>query len=83
MTLKFKTMENFTKEDYDKMKMQQEVASKNNDYSKMIIIGSPEAISMKKYEQDNLCKHLNVETLGGIDVCSYCGKYLNKYNHEK
>jgi hypothetical protein len=40
----------------------------------MIMMGSPEAIAMKKYEQDNICKHHNIQTLGGMDVCGSCGK---------
>ncbi len=63
-----------TKEEYFLLKEQQEKASRDNDYSKLIMMGSPEANAMKKYEQDNLCKHPNVRTSGGIDYCDTCGK---------
>lgn len=56
------------------MKSEQAEASRNNDYSKMIMMGSPEAKEMKRYEQDNICKHPDVGTSGGMDYCKSCGK---------
>lgn len=63
-----------TKIKYDKLVEQQKVASKNNDYSKLIMAGSPEETSMKEYEQENICKHTDVGTDGGGDYCKTCGK---------
>jgi hypothetical protein len=63
-----------TKEEYEKLKERSEKANKDNDYTKMIMIGSTEWVSMRKYEQDNLCSHPDVGTDGGGDYCKSCGK---------
>lgn len=63
-----------SKKKYEALKKQIDEANKSNDYSKMIMMGSPEAIAMKQYEQDNICKHPNVSTSGGMDYCTTCGK---------
>ena len=63
-----------TKEKYDELKAQSEMASKNNDYSKMIMMGSIEAKQMKVFEQNNRCTHPSIGTDGGGDYCKQCGK---------
>ena len=63
-----------TEKQYKKLVEQQRVASLKNDYSKMIMVGDENYVAMKKYFQDNICTHSNVETAGGIDCCKYCGK---------
>ena len=62
-----------TTEQYVRLKRQNEQASSNNDYSKMIIIGSPEARQMKEFEQHQ-CSHPSIGTVGGADYCKQCGK---------
>jgi len=66
-----------TEKQYEKLAAKQQLASRENDYSKMIMAGSPIAIAMKEYEQDNLCKHDDVGTNGGGDYCKLCGKTWN------
>lgn len=63
-----------SKQKYNQLKRGQIEASKNNDYSKMIIMGSLIANAMKEYEQNNLCNHPDVKTIGGQDYCAVCGK---------
>ncbi len=63
-----------TKKQYEKIKKQNEKASRANDYSKMIMMGSKEGRAMTEYERDNICKHPDVGTDGGGDYCKTCGK---------
>ena len=63
-----------TKKRYEELSAQQKVASFSNDYSRMIMPGDENYILMKEYFQDNICKHPDVGTSGGIDYCKYCEK---------
>jgi hypothetical protein len=63
-----------TEQEYKALQKRSEDANRNNDYSKMIIMGSPEAKAMKEYEQSNLCRHPDVGSDGGGDYCKSCGK---------
>lgn len=63
-----------TKWEYKQLKARQEMASRNNDYSKMILMGSEEDALMTEYEQNNICEHPNIVTIGGVDICQLCGK---------
>lgn len=67
-----------TKKEYLRLKKQNEEASKNNDYSKMIMMGSKEDKQMKLYEQKHICKHpqeyIDSYQGGQIDECRKCGK---------
>ena len=65
-----------TKEEYESLVAQQEKASKENDYSKMIMVGDKNDKAMKEYYAENICKHGSVTELQGgqIEVCNYCGK---------
>ena len=62
-----------TKKEYDKLMEQQKKASATNNYSTMIMMGSPEANAMQEYEQ-SICKHPDIGTDGGGDYCKICAK---------
>ena len=74
IVIKHATTEGLTKQQYEVLVKGNEEASRNNDYSKMIIMGSDTAKKMDKYKQDNICKHPDVGTDGGGDYCKSCGK---------
>ena len=61
------------KEQYDFLKRQNEEASRKNDYSRMIMMGSELQKLMKEYEMEN-CPHPEISTDGGGDYCRSCGK---------
>jgi hypothetical protein len=65
-----------TKTQYEKLKSQHESASKQNDYSKMIMVGDSNWKKMNEYEQERVCKHTSVEEIQGgqIEKCRSCGK---------
>jgi hypothetical protein len=63
-----------TEQEYKALQKLSEDANRNNDYSKMIMMGSPEAKAMKEYEQNNLCRHPDIGSDGGGDYCKSCGK---------
>lgn len=67
-------MKKLTKKEYEKLVERQYKASKENDYSKMIMMGDENDKAMTKYKQDNLCTHPNIQTIGGQDYCAQCGK---------
>ena len=69
-------MKILSKAEYEQLVKQQELASKNNDYSKMIMSGDDNDIAMKKYYRDHLCEHKSIrsEQGGQIDICNLCGK---------
>lgn len=70
-------MENLTQEQFDKLQKDHEEGSKNNDYSKMIMMGDANDLAMKKYIRDNnLCKHGSIEEIQGgqIERCRQCGQ---------
>lgn len=69
-----KKSEGLTEEEYNALVKRSEEASRNNDYSNMINMGDDNYKKMKKYRQDNICKHPNVQTNGGGDYCTSCGK---------
>jgi hypothetical protein len=60
-----------TEVEYKALKLQSEKASAENDYSKMIMIGSPEYIQMQEYKQ-SVCKHDGPGYVGR-DMGHYCG----------
>jgi hypothetical protein len=64
-----------SKERYEELKAQHDEGCKNNDYNKMIMMGSVEHKEMKEYESQ-FCKHNRIESLQGgqIDTCLDCGK---------
>lgn len=77
------TEEGLTKVKYESLKKEHEEACHNNDYSKMIMMGSVVDNKMKKYKQDNICisnryfsqcNQPDVGTDGGGDYCKLCGK---------
>lgn len=61
-------------EQYRKMQEEQAEASRNNDYSKMIMAGDDKSTAMKLFFQNNICGHPDVGTNGGGDYCKICGK---------
>ncbi len=63
-----------TKKKYDQLVARQAEASRKNDYSKMIMMGSSEDAQMKEYFQNKICRHPDVGTNGGGDYCKSCGK---------
>lgn len=63
-----------TKTEYEALKEQNSQASRNNDYSKMIMMGDPNDLKMKEYERESLCSHPSIQTFGSTDRCSICGK---------
>lgn len=65
-----------TRTEYETLKIRHEEGCKNNDYSKMIMMGDENHIKMKEYEQEFICKHTNIiEKQGGqIEECLQCGK---------
>lgn len=67
-----------TREEYNKLVQQQEEASSKNDYSRMIMSGSPIAKAMGKFKQDHICPHPDIGTDGGGDYCKMCGKRWNR-----
>ena len=66
---------NLTQEQYDALKKRNAEASANNDYGKMIMVGSEESLAMRRFEQDK-CQHGNITTSGGVDTCGICGKQI-------
>ncbi len=62
------------KKRYDELKARQEKASRDNDYSTMIMMGSKESNQMNEYYQNNICPHHDIGTDGGGDYCKTCGK---------
>lgn len=64
-----------SKERYEELKAQHEKACLENDYSKMIMMGSQENRQMKEYESQ-FCKHKRITSYQGgqIDECLDCGK---------
>lgn len=66
-----------TEEQYKALKLRNEKASAENDYGKMIMIGSPEYKQMKEYEQ-SVCKHDGAGYVGkGGYYCGFCHKKLD------
>ena len=63
-----------TKEEYNTLVEDQKIASRNNDYSTMIMMGDKKDLQMKEYFRSFLCKHEDVGTNGGGDYCKLCGK---------
>jgi hypothetical protein len=61
--------------EYLSLKQQHEEGCKNNDYNKMIMMGSENHKKIKSYES-KFCKHLNITSHQGgqIDECLDCGK---------
>ena len=64
-----------TKEEYEALKIQHEVACKISDYSKMVMVGDENYKQMKLYEAQ-FCKHSRIVSHQGgqIDECLDCGK---------
>ena len=69
-----------TKEHYESLVEQNKIASRKNDYSKMVMVGDTNYNLMKEYEQEFVCKHNSVEELQGgqIEICRNCGKQWGK-----
>ncbi len=65
-----------TKTEYEALKKQHEEGCKNNDYSKMIMMGDENDRKVKEYEQEFICKHTSIEEIQGgqIEQCRQCGK---------
>ena len=70
------TLPMISKEEYDFLTEQHNEGCLKNDYDKIIMIGSPEYLKMREYEQEFVCKHGNVYELQGgqIEKCALCGK---------
>ncbi len=65
-------MKTLTKQEYEALQKQHEEGCKNNDYSKMIMMGDENDQAMKKYVRDNkLCKHSRIEESQG-GQCERC-----------
>jgi hypothetical protein len=60
-----------TEKEYLELKKQHQEGCDNNDYSKMIMIGTPKHLQMKEYEQFH-CKHDGPGYIG-CDNGHYCG----------
>ena len=78
IVLNNKTMETIiSTEEYNNLKKRHEDGLRDNNYSKMIFIGSVDHVKMKEYEQQ-FCKHENtVEKQGGqIIECLICKKVM-------
>ena len=69
-----------TKKEYTKLKKQHEEGCKENNYSKMIMMGSKEEKEMKEYES-KFCKHNRIEEIQGgqIERCRDCGKTWGQF----
>ena len=69
-------MKKLNKKQYDKLVERQEKASKNNDYSKLIMAGDENDLAMKEFFKNNICKHESIEEVQGgqIEFCRLCGK---------
>lgn len=66
-----------TEKEYENLKAQNKLASENNDYSKMIMIGDKNYLAMKEYEQ-SVCKHNGAGYIKNNDCyCGICNKILN------
>lgn len=70
-----------TEVEYKALKLQSEKASAENDYGKMIMIGSPEYKQMQEYKQ-SVCKHegagyINHTQGKGGYYCGMCHKKLD------
>lgn len=65
-----------SKKEYKALKKQHEEAYKNNDYSKMIMMGDSNDKKIKEYEAEFVCKHTSIEEImgGQIERCRNCGK---------
>lgn len=65
-----------TKLEYEALRQQHEIACKQNDYSKMIMIGDANHKKMKEYEAEFVCKHTRIieEQGGQIERCADCGR---------
>ena len=66
-----------TKDEYEELIKQHEIGCKNNDYSKMIMMGDSNDIKIKKYESEFVCKHPSeyIELINGrIERCRKCHK---------
>ena len=67
-----------TKKKFEQLQKEHEEGCKNKDYSKIIMSGDENDLSMKQYIRDNdLCKHQNIrENISGgrFDECMDCGK---------
>lgn len=69
-------MKNLTKEEYETLVEQHEKASRENDYSKMIMSGDENDLAMKEYYREYPCRHSSIreEQGGQINICNTCGK---------
>jgi hypothetical protein len=65
-----------TEKQYNKLVLRQEKATKENDYSKLIMRGDENDLAMREYFKKNICKHESIEELQGgqIEFCRLCGK---------
>jgi hypothetical protein len=63
-----------TKKRYEKLVEQHQKASRENDYSKMIMHGDANWKLMNEYEQEFVCKHTHVTKHSCVETCSHCGK---------
>jgi hypothetical protein len=64
-----------SKKRYEELKAQHEKSCGENDYSKMIMMGSPEYNQMREYKS-KFCEHKRITSYQGgqIDECLDCGK---------
>ncbi len=70
-------MKKLTKKQFEQLQKDHEEGCKNQDYSKMIMMGDEKDEAMKQYIRDNdLCKHSSIEEIQGgqIERCRQCGK---------
>jgi hypothetical protein len=65
-----------TKTEYELLKKRHQEGCKDNDYSKMIMMGDENDKKIKEYEQTFTCKHSSIEEIQGgqIERCRQCGK---------
>lgn len=73
-------MKKLTKKQYEHLLKEHEEGCKNNDYSKMRMMGDEKDLAIKQYIRDNnLCKHSRVEEIQGgqIERCLDCGKEMS------
>lgn len=66
-----------TEQEYNDLQKRHEEGCRNNDYSKMIMMGDENDLAMKKYiRENNLCSHpyVDVQQGGQYERCTKCGK---------
>jgi hypothetical protein len=65
-----------TKWEYEALLDQSKKANRENDYSKMIMVGDDNHKKMQEYEREFVCKHESIEEIQGgqIERCRHCGK---------